>query len=205
MWIPGGFPVRRQNLLMTEGRERTRALMDIALGRGQADMAILDGTVLNVYTGEWIEGQPVLIKGEWIVHVGKDLPQAVGPETSVIDARGKGVVPGFIDAHTHLADCLYGPVEFLRSAMPGGTTTLITEMIEPFPIHGEEGIVEFLNAFRGQPIKVFGTVPPLASNSPLCRGIPLETLRRLLLREDVIGLGEAYWQAVIQDPETFLP
>ena len=197
--------MKRYSLLSTEGIERTRILMDIALGRGQADMAVLNGVVLNVYTGEWIEGLPILIKGEWIVHVGPGLPQAVGPETSVIDARGKAVVPGFIEAHTHLADCLYSPVEFLRSAMTGGTTTIVTETIEPFPIRGEEGITEFLNAFRDQPIKVFGTVPPLASTSPLCHGIPRETLERLLQREDVLGLGESYWQAVVQAPETFLP
>jgi adenine deaminase len=196
--------VKRPSLLTAEGVENTKALMDIALGRGQADMAVLNGTVLNVYTGEWIEGLPILIKGEWIVHVGSYFPEVVGPETSVIDARGKAVVPGLIEAHTHLADCLYSPVEFLRFVMTRGTTTIITETIEPFPIRGEEGIIEFLNAFRDQPIKVFATVPPLASTSRLCRGMPRETLGRLLLRDDVLGLGEAYWQAVLQDPDTFL-
>ena len=30
-------------------------------------------------------------------------------------------------------------------------------------------------------------------------------LAKLLEREDVIGLGESYWQAVLQEPERFLP
>ncbi|MEW6667142.1 MAG: adenine deaminase C-terminal domain-containing protein [Thermodesulfobacteriota bacterium] len=196
--------MKRYSLLSTEGVAKTKALIDIPLGRGQADLAVLNGTVLNVYTGEWIENPGILIKGEWIVHVGLGLPEAVGPETSVIDARGKAVVPGLIEAHGHLADGLFSPEEFLRAAMPGGTTTIVTETIEPFPVRGEEGITDFLNAFRDQPIKVFATVPPLASTSRLCHGIPRETLRRLLLREDVLGLGESYWQAVLQDPDTFL-
>ena len=62
--------MKRLSLLTAEGVEETKALMDIAPGRGQADMAVLNGTVLNVYTGEWIEGLTILIKGEWIVHVG---------------------------------------------------------------------------------------------------------------------------------------
>jgi adenine deaminase len=196
--------VKRFSLLSVEGVERTRALMDVCLGKGQADMAVTHGTLLNVYTGEWIENQTILIKGDWIVHAGPDLPDAIGPETSVLDARDKVLVPGLIEAHTHLADCLYSPVEFLRCAMVGGTTTIVTETIEPFAIRGEEGIIDFLNAFRDQPIKVFGTVPPLASTSRLCHGMPRETLRRLLLRDDVLGLGEPYWQAVFQNPDTFL-
>lgn len=197
--------MKRYSLLTMEGVEKTKALMDICLGRGQADMAVINGTVLNVYTCEWIKNLTVLIKGEWIFHVGAHLPDAIGPETSIIDAKDKVVIPGLIEAHTHLADCLYSPVEFLRCAMTGGTTTIITESIEVFPIRGEEGIIDFLNAFRDQPIKVFGTVPAMASTSRLCHGMPRETLRRLLLRDDVIGLGEAYWQAVFQNPETFLP
>ncbi|MBN1104500.1 MAG: adenine deaminase [Deltaproteobacteria bacterium] len=187
-----------------EGAEKTWALMEVCLGKGHADMAVINGTLLNVYTGEWIENQTVLIKGEWIVRVGPDLQGTIGPETSVIDARDRVVVPGLVEAHTHLADCLYSPVEFLRCVMAAGTTTIVTETIEPFPVRGEEGIVDFLDAFRDQPIKVFGTVPPLASTSRLCHGMPRETLQRLLLRDDVLGLGESYWQAVFQTPDAFL-
>jgi adenine deaminase len=194
----------RYSLLTMEGVEKTRALMDVSLGKELADRALINGTVLNVYTGEWIKSQTVLMKGEWIAYVGADPPEILGTQTSVVDAEGKAVIPGLVDGHTHLADCLYSPAEFLRSVMIGGTTTIVTESIEPYPIRGEEGIIDFLNAFRDQPIKVFGTVPPMASTSPLSYGMPRETLRRLLKRKDVLGLGESYWQAVLQVPETFL-
>jgi adenine deaminase len=197
--------VKRYSLLALEGVEKAQELIEVSLGRKAADLAVTHATVLNVYTGEFIHDQTILIKGEWIAHVGPQTELSIGPETTVLDASGKFLIPGLIDGHTHLADCLYSPVEFLSRAMVGGTTTIITETIELFPIRGEEGILDFLEALKDQPIKIFGTVPPMASTSPLSHGMPRKTLSSLLLRDDVLGLGESYWQAVLQGPETFLP
>jgi adenine deaminase len=199
------FPVKRHSLLALEGTKKAQELIEVSLGRKTADLAVTRATVLNVYTGEFMPDQSVLIKGEWIAYVGSEAKVSIGPDTTVLDANGKLLIPGLVDGHTHLADCLYSPAHFLSRAMVGGTTTIITETIEPFPIRGEEGIVDFLEALKDQPIKIFATVPPLASTSPLSHGMPRKTLKSLLLRDDVLGLGEPFWQAVLQGPETFLP
>jgi adenine deaminase len=188
-----------------EGAEKAQELIQVGLGKKTADLAVTRATVLNVYTGEFIPDQTVLIKGEWIAYVGSEAEPSIGPDTTVLDAGGKVLIPGLIDGHTHLADGLYSPAEFLSQAMVGGTTTIVTETIEPFPIGGEAGIVDFLDSLKDQPIKIFATVPPLASTSPLSHGMPRKTLRSLLERDEVLGLGESYWQAVLQGPETFLP
>ena len=197
--------MERYSLLSMEGVKKGKELMQVALGHEKADFAIVNGALLNVYTGELLKDWAVLSKGAWIAYVGDDPGDSIGPDTEVLDAAGKILVPGFIDGHTHLADGLYNPVEFLRYAMAGGTTTIITETIEPFPIAGVEGVVDFLNAFKDQPIKVFATAPAMASTSRASHGVPIETLKRLLSRDDVIGLGESYWQSVLQKPDTFLP
>ena len=197
--------MKRYSLLALEGTEKAQELMDVSLDRKTADLAIIRATVLNVYTGEFIQDQTVLIKGEWIAYVGPEVGSSINQNTEVVDAHGKLLIPGLIDGHTHLADGLYSPAEFLRYSMAGGTTTIITETIEPFPIGGKEGIIDFLEALKDQPIKIFATVPPLASTSPFSHGMPPETLKSLFLRDDILGLGEPYWQAVLQDPQTFLP
>jgi adenine deaminase len=195
----------RHGILSIAGREQTEELMRVALGQEYADLAVINGTVLNVYTGELLKGHSVTMKGEWIAYVGDDPHDSIGPDTHVIDARGKTVVPGLIDGHAHLADGFYTVSEFLKYAMPGGTTTIITETIEPFPAMGYEGVVDFLDSIREQPIKVYATVPPVASTSKRVRGIPKGILKKLLSRGEVVGLGETYWQGVIQEPERFLP
>jgi adenine deaminase len=182
----------------------TEQLMQVALGEEKADLAIVNADIVNVYTGEIIENQSIGIKGPWIAYVGKNLTDAIGPDTEVIDAGGYTVIPGLIDGHTHIA-WLYTTREFLKHVIPGGTTTVVTETIELYPVSGYAGVVDFLESLKDQPIKVLATAPPMVSISESARGMPPETLQKLLTRDDVIGLGESYWQAVLQEPGLTLP
>jgi adenine deaminase len=45
----------------------------------------------------------------------------------------------------------------------------------------------------------------MISISQAARGIAPDILEKLLAREDVLGLGESYWQAVLQEPDGTLP
>lgn len=195
----------RYSLLSLQDTEKTSEIINATLGKTPADLAIMNGTLINVYTGELLEGYSITINGEWITYVGDNPGNAIGPETQIIDAKNKVIAPGFIDGHTHLADWFCLPSEFLRFAMAGGTTTIITETIEPYPIRGYEGVVDFLSSLEDQPVKIFALVPAMASTSSKVRGISQETLGKLLMRDDVLGLGESYWQAVFQEPEIFFP
>jgi adenine deaminase len=89
--------------------------------------------------------------------------------------------------------------------MAGGTTTIITETMEIFPITGYEGVIDFLASLSDQPIKIFATAPSMVSISKKARGISKKTLRKLLVRDDILGLGESYWQIVLQEPEEYFP
>src|SRR5262245_57628377 len=70
----------------------------------------------------------VLLRDGKVARVEAGLAAGVGPDTQVIDARGKWVVPGLIDLHTHLRepgqeyqeDILTGT----RSAAAGGFTAV---------------------------------------------------------------------------------
>lgn len=197
--------MKRQALLSVAGSDEAREVMAVALGASDADCAVTNSSVFNVYTGECLDGLTVSIKGRWIAHVGKEAGDRISHKTEVIDAGGRLLIPGFIDGHTHLADMIYRPSEFIRYAAPGGTTTVITETIEPYPICGCEGIEDFLSALKDQPITFFATVPPVASNCKRMNGIPMGDLKRLLVRDDIVGLGEAYWASVLREPDAFLP
>lgn len=61
-------------------------------------IAILNGKVMTITQGV-IEGGTVLIDGKKIAAVGKNVQIPAG--TQVIDAAGKVVMPGLIDAHCH--------------------------------------------------------------------------------------------------------
>ena len=56
----------------------------------------------KIYTmsGQIIENGSILIENSKVKEVGQNL--ATPPEAKVIDAEGKFVLPGFIDAHCHI-------------------------------------------------------------------------------------------------------
>ncbi len=182
-----------------------KSLINVLTGKDKADLAVVDACVFNVYTGELLHNHSIAMKGELIAYVGDAPGEIIGPDTVVINAAGRTVIPGLIDGHTHLADCKYSPYEFLKRAMAGGTTTVITETMEPFPIAGYEGVADFLEALKDQPIKIFATAPAMVSISGNVKIPEREIIKNLLSRADVLGLGEAYWQGVMQRLDEFLP
>jgi len=194
----------RYGLLLIGGLDGAQEVINVTLGKEKADLAFINATILNVYTGELLDHYSVTIKGEWIAYVGNDPEDTIGPNTNVVDIKGKTIIPGLIDGHTHLV-WLSNVSEFLKYAMTGGTTTIITETMETFPIMGYEGVADFLASLSDQPIKIFATAPSMVSISKKARGISKKTLRKLLVRDDILGLGESYWQIVLQEPEEYFP
>ena len=182
----------------------SKNLMKVAVGEEKADMVIVNARLLNVYSGELLDRYAISIKGEWIAYVGDNPADTIGPKTEVIDAEGQTVIPGLIDGHTHLAWFLTA-YELLKYAMKSGTTTIITETMEILPVGGYKALVDYLSSLRDQPIKIFATAPAVASISQTARGISIESLHKLLAGSDIIGLGESYWQSVLQEPDRMLP
>jgi adenine deaminase len=179
-------------------------LMAVALKTVPADLVVQNARLVNVYTGEILPQTSVWVKQNWIAYVGNDRAAAIGPTTQVIEAHGRVLAPGFIDGHTHLVWMLTVP-EFIRCAAPGGTTTVISETMEAYPVAGLEGVLDVLGSFADQPIKIFGTAPAMVSTSQAATGMPADDLAVILDQEAVLGLGESYWQAVLQTPERYLP
>jgi adenine deaminase len=180
-----------------------QTLRRVALGLEKADLAVINARLVNVYTGEIQDNCGVAVKGRRIALVGPDISAAMGENTKIIDAMGRTVIPGLIEGHTHLASWTTVH-EFLNHAMKGGTTTIITETMEVFPVAGVEGVTDFLASLKDQPIKLFATAPAMASISRAALGLPPGIMQQLAEREEIVGLGESYWQTVFQAPDAFL-
>ncbi|MDQ7799743.1 MAG: adenine deaminase C-terminal domain-containing protein [Armatimonadota bacterium] len=170
-------------------------LMRVAQGQEPADLVVTGGVLLDVYTGELLGDWIVAVKGERVAYVGPWLDGLVGSDTQVLDARGQVVVPGLVDAHTHLFGARYSPHAAIPHILAGGTTCVVTELSELAYVAGELGVRAALDALRGLPVKVYATLPPLAATAPhLERHAPSVDAYRELLRDPlVVGLGEVYW------------
>ena len=94
--------------------------------RSSATLLVRGGTLV---TPDGLLEADLLAQGERIQAIGRDLPQV--PDTRVVDATGCYVLPGVIDAHTHIAldtGIYKTPDDWAagsRAAACGGVTTVV--------------------------------------------------------------------------------
>jgi adenine deaminase len=158
----------------------------VARGDEAADLVVRGGKVLSVFTREWLDVDVAIVDG-WIAGLGS----YEGRET--IDASGRWVVPGFIDAHMHLESSKLLVDEFARLVLPFGTTAVVADPHEIANVLGTDGVHWLLDATAGLPLDVYfmasSCVPASQFESPR-RELTPGDLASLLRRRRVIGLAE---------------
>src|SRR5215210_8897436 len=92
----------------------------VARGDEPADLGIRGGRVFSVFTREWLDGDLAIADGA-IAGLG----DYEGSEA--LDASGRYLVPGFIDAHMHLESSKLLVDEFARLVLPMGTTAVVAD------------------------------------------------------------------------------
>jgi len=178
-------------------------LIKTALGEEKADLVLLNGSLVNVYTGEIEEPCSVGIKGRWIASVGEDLSHMIGDNTHVIDAGGQYITPGFIDPHTHL-DSIVQCAEYARYAVPHGNTTAVTESAMMANAAGRDGVAWFIEDTRDLPLRIYLTTPSMVPPFPALetsKGFSLEAFQEMIKEDFVLGVGETYWPLVLDRDE----
>ena len=120
----------------------------VARGDEPADLVIRGGKVLSVFTREWLETDVAIADG-WIAGLG----DYEGREA--IDASGKWVVPGFVDAHVHIESSKMLADEFARLVLPFGTTAVVADPHEIANVLGTDGVHWLLDATAGLPVDIY--------------------------------------------------
>ncbi len=169
-------------------------LVETAAGRSPADTVIRNGKWVNVHTREVLDGHDIAIKAGRIAYVGPDASYCTGPDTQVIEAEGRYMVPGLCDGHMHIESGMLTPAEFARAVIPHGTTTMFTDPHEIANVLGLEGVRLMHDEALLQPVNIYTQMPSCAPSAP-----GLETTGYEISAEDVaeamtwpgiIGLGE---------------
>ena len=177
---------------------RVRELIATAQGRKKADVVIENIQLVNVYSREIHPSFSVGISQDRIAYVGPEPDPLIGPKTQVVAGRGKYLLPGFIDAHTHL-DSIFTCGAYSPYALATGNTTAITEMAMIANVQGRTGVDWFMEEAGRQPLRIFFLAPALTPPYPeleTSQGLSREAFRRILKKPLVLGVGEAYWPRV---------
>jgi adenine deaminase len=174
--------------------ERSRTLVEVALGRNPADLVILNGRWVCVQSGEIIPGTDIAIKGERIAYVGPDASPMVGQDTRVIQAGDRYLVPGLLDAHMHVESGMVTVTEFVRAVVPHGTTGMFIDPHEIANVFGLRGVKLMADEAGIQPIHVWVQMPSCVPSAPGLETpgarIGPEEVAEAMTWPGVIGLGE---------------
>jgi len=171
-----------------------RQLIDVAMGRTPADLVIRNGRWVNVHSGEIIPGTDIAIAAGRIAYAGPDGAHSVGPDTKVIDAAGRYLLPGLCDGHMHVESGMVTVTEFARAVIPHGTTSMFIDPHEIANVLGLPGVKLMHDEAVGLPINVFVEVPSCVPSAPGLE-TPGATLGPAEVTEamswsGIIGLGE---------------
>jgi adenine deaminase len=158
----------------------------VARGDEPADLVVRGGRVLSAFTREWLDTDVAIADG-YVAGLGDYEAR------EKLDADGRFVVPGFVDAHMHLESPKLLPDELARLILPLGTTTVVADPHELANVLGTDGVHWLLDFCADVPLDVYfmasSCVPASRFESPR-RALTAGDLEGLLRRRRVLGLAE---------------
>src|SRR3954463_8982491 len=120
----------------------------VARGDEPAELVVRGGRVFSVFTREWLEPDVAVVEG-YVAGLG----DYDGEE--VLDAAGRFVVPGFVDAHMHLESTKLLVDAFAKLVLPPGTTAVVADPHEIANVLGTDGVHWLLDVVDDLPLDVF--------------------------------------------------
>ncbi|WP_134726502.1 adenine deaminase [Paracoccus luteus] len=175
----------------TEAQPR---LVEVAAGRAPADLVIRGGQWVNVHTREILPGHDIAVACGRVACVLPDASANIGPGTQVIEAAGRFMIPGLIDAHMHVESGMLTPAGFAAAVIPHGTTTIMHDPHEVANVMGLEGVRLMRDESLIQPITMLTQMPSCAPSAPGLEttGHPITAgeVAQAMGWDGIVGLGE---------------
>ena len=169
-------------------------LVAVAAGREAADLVVRGGVLVNVQSREILVGWQVAVADGRFAYVGPDASHCIGPDTEVIEANGRYLIPGLCDGHMHIESGMLTPAEFAAAVIPHGTTTMFTDPHEIANVLGLRGVRMMHDEALMQPVNIYTQMPSCAPSAPGLETtgfeISAEDVAEAMAWPGIIGLGE---------------
>ncbi|WP_035187192.1 adenine deaminase [Alteribacter aurantiacus] len=152
------------------------------------DLVITNAVIVDVFNHTLIHDHDVAIQDGMIVgidhsYIGKN----------VVDAKGKILVPGLIDAHVHIESSMMTPRHFSDALVTRGVTTAITDPHEIANVMGEKGIAFMIDESEKADADLYTMLPSSVPSTPFeTAGATLtaKDLAPFFTHPSVLGLAE---------------
>ncbi len=175
-------------------------LIAVARGDAEPDLVIAGARVFCPFTRDWLAGDVAVAEGR-VAGIG-----SFDGGTERVEAGGRSLVPGLIDAHMHIESSKLSPAEFARVVVARGVTSVVADPHELANVLGPDGVEWLLDATEGLPLRVWVMVPscvPASGFETAHRAMGAEDMAGLLLRDRALGVAEMmnFPGVIAGDPE----
>ena len=172
----------------------SQTLVNVAMGRSPADLVIKNGQWVCVQSGEIIPGTDIAVVEGRIAYVGENADHTIGMHTQVLDAGGRYLVPGLLDAHVHIESGMVTVTEFVRAVIPHGTTGMFIDPHEIANVFGLKGVKLMVDEAAAQLVHVYVQAPACVPSAPGLEtpgaSISPADVAEAMTWPGIIGLGE---------------
>ena len=173
--------------------EVSKTLSAVAMGIEKAELVITNAKLINVCTREIIENTGVAIAKGRIALVG-DATHCIGEHTTVIDAQGQYIAPGFLDGHIHVESSMMTVSQYAKAVVPHGTVGIYMDPHEICNVLGLKGVSCMMEESKNTPLKTMLTtpscVPAVAGFEDTGSFIGPEDVAETMTWDSCVGLGE---------------
>lgn len=176
----------------------------VAMGERPADYAITNARLVNVMSAR-VQEVDVLLSGSYVAWIG---PGGTRPKAAqTLDADGRYLLPGLIDAHTHCEMAMLSVVPFAEAVVPQGTTSAMLDTHDIVNVMGIDGMLLLAEEARLTPLKARFAVPPCVPSSPKVEDagatVTLADVQRGMECDLAWGIGETidFERVLEREPE----
>lgn len=173
--------------------QKRKELVEVALGKREADTVLKNGSLINVFSGEIYKAN-IYIYDKYIANVVECNLDTITLGKNIIDIDGKFVSPGFIDSHVHVESSHLTPVNFARAILPKGTTTIIADPHETANVLGVDGVTYMIENSKDVPMNQYYLIPSCVPSVVGLENAGAEfddiEIEKMLDLPRILGLGE---------------
>lgn len=148
----------------------------------------------EVYTPDYIGKKDVLVSGNKITAIENSIDLPIGLNIEIIDCSGMKMVPGFIDAHVHIAGAggeggpaTRTPEMQLTHMIEAGVTTVVGCLGTDGMTRNLEGVLMKAKGLKQEGVSAFIYTGAYQFPTPTITG---DVGRDIALIEEIIGVGE---------------
>ncbi len=173
--------------------------IDYALGNKKADLVIKNAKIVDVFCGGIIDGDVAIGEGV-IVGIGNYDGE------NEYDAKGRYLMPGFIDSHVHIESSMVTPSEYAKAVMPKGVTRAICDPHEIANVCGIDGVLYMQENAKSTPMDFHFMLPscvPCADFEDSGAAFSASDTKEYFEKYDFLGLAEMmnYPGVIFKDKE----